>query len=198
MGMFQKLEINVGNFPGGIYVHYDYQGHINSVQLFHENLQKEIKGVDFTKMKQMTMVYDDPFNLIDARSYRASIGFLLDQYDRETIAKFEKLGYQTTVLKESNSMYGSFPYRNKSSLAFGATRFLPSCLQYLLRNERSMKEVMKNMDQTTGTIEIIDGKTIRYYLPVEHQQDFYLTTKEQPPAKKPNKYTNLYYKNKNA
>jgi hypothetical protein len=38
MGLFSKLTIEEKNFPGGYFVYYDYQGHINSVQLFHENL----------------------------------------------------------------------------------------------------------------------------------------------------------------
>jgi hypothetical protein len=35
MGLFDKLTISEEAFPGGYYVYYDYQGHINSVQLFH-------------------------------------------------------------------------------------------------------------------------------------------------------------------
>lgn len=128
MGMFQKLDINVNDFEGGFYVYYDYQGHINSVNLFHENLQKEIKDVDFNKVKQMTIAYDDPFNLIDPRTYRASLGFLFENYDKPTFDKFEKLGYQWRKLQPTKSLCGSFPYRNKSSLAFGQSRFLPSCL----------------------------------------------------------------------
>jgi len=31
-----------------------------------------------------------------------------------------------------------------------------------------MKDVNKNMDKTFGTIEMIDGKTLRYYLIVEN------------------------------
>ncbi len=41
----------------------------------------------------MTITYDDPFNLKDARSYRASLGFLMEDYDKTTIEKFEKIGY---------------------------------------------------------------------------------------------------------
>lgn len=93
MGTFTKLEITVDSFHGGFYIYYDYQGHINSVSLFHQNLQKEIKDVDYSKLKQMTITYDDPFNLKDARSYRASLGFLMEDYDKTTIEKFEKIGY---------------------------------------------------------------------------------------------------------
>lgn len=38
MGVFSKLKIEETDFPGGFYVYYDYQGHINSVSLFHQNL----------------------------------------------------------------------------------------------------------------------------------------------------------------
>ena len=35
MGMFSKLTVTEGQFPGGYFIYYDYQGHINSVALFH-------------------------------------------------------------------------------------------------------------------------------------------------------------------
>jgi hypothetical protein len=35
MGLFNKLTVSEQKFPGGYYVYYDYQGHINSVRLFH-------------------------------------------------------------------------------------------------------------------------------------------------------------------
>ena len=196
MGMFSKLEIQLDEFEGGVYIYYDYQGHINSVALFHENLQKEIKDVDFSKMQQLTIVYDDPFNLVDPRFYRASLGFLLESADKNLIDKFGKMGYTWRQLPKSQALSGSFPYRNKSSIAFGSSRFLPSCLQYLLRNQRSMKDVLKNMDQMSGTLELLDrtSNRIRYFMPIENQKEFYLTTKDVPRAKRENKYTNLYYK----
>lgn len=38
MGLFNKLAIEERNFPGGYFVYYDYQGHINNASLFHKNL----------------------------------------------------------------------------------------------------------------------------------------------------------------
>jgi len=77
MGLFHKLEISEGSFHGGFYIYYDYQGHINNATRFQETLKIEIKDVDFSKMRPLTITYDDPFNLKDARAYRATLGFLV-------------------------------------------------------------------------------------------------------------------------
>ena len=93
MGIFSKLTIKEKKFPGGYFVYYDYQGHINSVALFHQNLQKSL-GIDTSKLPRMTITYDDPFNLKDARGFRASIGFLLQDFDSALINQFKKLHYE--------------------------------------------------------------------------------------------------------
>ncbi len=82
----------------------------------------------------MTISYDDPFNVKDARTYRASLGFLLQDYDGALFEKFKKLHYQWRSLPQVDSLSGEFPYRNAASLQFGATRFLPTCLTYIMRN----------------------------------------------------------------
>lgn len=102
--------------------------------------------MDFAKLKPLTITYDDPFNLKDARAYRASLGFLFSEFDKNLFEKFKKLGYQWTSLPESDALCGVFPYRNKVSLAFGATRFLPACLTYLFRNQKAKKEILKNLE----------------------------------------------------
>lgn len=35
MGIFNKLDVKEAKFPGGFFIYYDYQGHINSATLFH-------------------------------------------------------------------------------------------------------------------------------------------------------------------
>lgn len=57
-----------------------------------------------------------------------------------------------------------------------------------------MKDVLRNMDKSSGTLELIDGKMIKYFMMIENQKDYYLTTKEAPIVKNEDKYTNLYYK----
>ncbi len=133
MGLFTKLEIHEKPFPGGYFIYYDYQGHINSVALFHQTLQKAL-GIDCSKFTKMTISYDDPFNLMDPRSYRASIGFLMKDYDKSLFDKFKALHYEWKSLPQVASLSGEFPYRNTASLTFGSTRFLPSCLTYIYRN----------------------------------------------------------------
>lgn len=193
MGMFNKLTIEERKFPGGYYVYYDYQGHINSVRLFHQNLQKSL-GIDTSKMPQMIISYDDPFNVKDPRTYRASLGFLLKDYDGELFEKFKKLHYQWRSLPSVDSLYGEFPYRNAASTQFGATRFLPTCLTYIMRNSRRLKKVVR---ETSGTIEIIEGNLLRYYLVIEKPEEFHLTTHAQPEVKAADKFTSVYYKKKN-
>lgn len=143
MGMFTKLEVKEGEFPGGFYVYYDYQGHINNATLFHQNLQKSLEGVDTSNLIQMTIAYDDPFNLRDPRSYRASLGFLLPHYDSNLVEKFKKLHYQWTSVPQCEALCGNFPYRNAASLSFASTRFLPACLTYILRNRKTMKKALE-------------------------------------------------------
>lgn len=50
------------------------------------------------------------------------------------------------------------------------------------------------MGQRAGTIEVFEGKNIKYYMVIEKANEFYLTTKGQPQVKNKDKYTNLYYK----
>jgi hypothetical protein len=143
----------------------------------------------------MTITYDDPFNLKDARSYRASLGFLLPSYDPDLIKKFQKLHYQWKSLPKAKSLYGTFPYRNAASLSFGATRFLPTCLNYLMRNQRRFKDILNGDTPKAGTIEVIEnGNVIRYYLVIEMHREFMLTTKGQPELKNEGKFTSIYYK----
>lgn len=124
-------------------------------------------------MPRMTITYDDPFNLKDARSFRASIGFLLKEYDAKVIESFKKLHYEWRSLPEVKSLSGEFPYRNSASLSFGSTRFLPTCLTYIYRNSRRLKGQVQNL---SSTIEVVDGGMIRYYLVIEKPKEFYLTS----------------------
>ncbi len=50
------------------------------------------------------------------------------------------------------------------------------------------------MRERIGTIEMIENKTISYYLIVEKQKDFFLTSKPQPELKNEGKFTSMYYK----
>ena len=51
----------------------------------------------------MTITYDDPFNLKDPRSFRASLGFLLPTYDADLFAKFKKLHYEWKSLPKAGA-----------------------------------------------------------------------------------------------
>jgi hypothetical protein len=196
MGLFNKLTVSERLFPGGFFIYYDYQGHVNSVSLFHENLQKAV-GVDCSKFARMTIIYDDPFNLRDARTFRASIGFLLKDYDKVLFDKFKALHYEWKSLPSGvNTLSGEFPYRNAASLSFGQQRFLPTCLTYIFRNQRKYKGLLSTMGGT-GTIEVIENGMIRYYLVTERQREFNLTTRPQPMLKNENKFTSVYYNKKN-
>lgn len=174
MGVFSKLTIDERPFPGGYFIYYDYQGHINSVALFHKNLQKSL-GIDTSKLPRMTITYDDPFNLKDARSFRTSIGFLVKEYDPKLIESFKKLHYEWRMLPQVQSLSGELPYRNAASLTFGMSRFLPTCLTYIYRNARKLKGAVQNL---SSTIEVVDGGMIRYYLIIEKPKEFYLTSHE--------------------
>ena len=112
----------------------------------------------------MNITYDDAFNLKDPRTFRASLGFLLKEYAPALIEKFKKLHYEWKSLPSAVALSGSFPYRNEASLSFGNQRFLPTCLTYVMRNSRRLKNVMK---ERVGTIEVIENKTITYYLIIE-------------------------------
>ena len=193
MGMFTKLQIVERPFPGGYFVYYDYQGHINSVSLFHKNLLKSV-GVDTSKLARMTITYDDPFNLTEARAFRASLGFLLKEYDAQLIEKFKKLHYEWKSLPSVASLSGDFPYRNEASLSFGTTRFLPTCLNYILRNSRRLKKVLQ---EKAGTIEVIENNNIAYYLVIEKQKEFHLSSFKQPELKNEDKLTTVFYNKKN-
>jgi hypothetical protein len=156
-------------------------------------LQKAL-GVDTTGFARMTITYDDPFNLKDPRTFRASLGFLLPKYDAELFAKFKKIHYEWKSLPAAGALYGQFPYRNAASLAFGSTRFLPTCLTYLMRNQRKYKNFLNGEAQKSGTIEIIENGMIKYYLITDKQKEFFLTTKPQPELKNEDKFTSVYYK----
>ena len=54
----------------------------------------------------MTITYDDPFNLVDPRTYRASLGFLLPTYDAALFAKFKTLHYDWVSLPSVKTLYG--------------------------------------------------------------------------------------------
>jgi hypothetical protein len=90
----------------------------------------------------MTITYDDPFNLKDPRTFRASLGFFFTKYDADLFAKFKKLHYTWKELPKAGALYGEFPYRNAASLSFGSTRFLPTCLTYIMRNQRRFKTLL--------------------------------------------------------
>lgn len=139
----------------------------------------------------MTITYDDPFNLRDPRSFRASLGFLLKDYDAALIEKFKKLHYEWRQLPSVKALAADFPYRNAASLTYGSTRFLPTCFTYLMRHQRRLKNVFQ---EKSGTIEVLEGKTINYYLVMEKQKEFSLSTKDQPALKNDNKFTSVYYK----
>jgi len=196
MGLFSKLTITERAFPGGYYVYYDYQGHINSAQLFHKTLQRSLEGVDCSRLTPMTITYDDPFNLVDPRTFRASLGFLLPTYDADLLAKFKKLHYTWKSLPSAGALYGEFPYRNAASLSFGSTRFLPTCLTHLMRNQRRYRQVLQGEAPKSGTIEVIENGVIKYYLIIEKQKEFVLTTMKQPELKNEDKFTSIYYKKK--
>jgi hypothetical protein len=67
----------------------------------------------------MNITYDDAFNLTDPRTFRASLGFLLKDYDPALIEKFKKLHYEWKSLPSVPALTGQFPYRNEASLSFG-------------------------------------------------------------------------------
>ncbi len=150
--------------------------------------------MDLKSLTPLTLTYDDPFNLVDARSYRASMGFYFKDENKELFEKFKKLGYHWTYLPPCKALTGEFPYRNKSSLAFGSTRFLPGCMTYLMRNKRAMKVILNDMGKRAGTLEMIDSGLIKYFMALEKRQEFFLTQKEAPAVKNEDKYTNIYYK----
>jgi hypothetical protein len=87
-------------------------------------------------------------------------------------------------------------YRGTASLSFGAMRFYPACLSYILRYKKRLSDVLST-EKKTGTIELIDEGLVKYYMPLENFKEFYLTKNPQPAVMNDNKYTNIYFK-KNA
>jgi hypothetical protein len=106
------------------------------------------------KLVPMTISYDDPLNLKDARGYRASLGFIMEDFDMLLYERFKKVGYLWTSLPATKGLYGEMTYRNASSVAFGYTRFIPSAITYMMRNQKRMKEVLAKLKRF-NMIEII-------------------------------------------
>ena len=126
----------------------------------------------------MVISYDDAYNVANPNLYRCSYGFLLKEKDEKLLEKFkDKLGFEWTWLPETMCLSGEFPYRNASSLTFAGTRFLPTCYSYIYRNQKKLQELLKD-ENKCGTIELIDGSTLTYYIPMENFKEFYLTKAE--------------------
>lgn len=57
-----------------------------------------------------------------------------------------------------------------------------------------MKDKLRNMDKSAGTLELIEDGRIKYYMVLDNHKEFFLTTMEAPVVKNDTKYTNIYYK----
>lgn len=57
-----------------------------------------------------------------------------------------------------------------------------------------MKNKLKDMDQSSGTLELIEDGRIKYYMILENFKQFFLTSMLPPVVKNEEKYTNIYYK----
>mmetsp|Transcript_1004 Transcript_1004/g.1002 ORF Transcript_1004/g.1002 Transcript_1004/m.1002 type:complete len:84 (+) Transcript_1004:229-480(+) len=82
----------------------------------------------------LTISYDDPFNVIYGPLFRAAIGVFLEGHQAKNVEAMipEAIPQvQCVQLPDSTSLYGFFPYKFSSSLALGATRFLPATFNYL-------------------------------------------------------------------
>jgi len=83
----------------------------------------------------------------------------------------------------------------EASISLGETRFFPTCMGYILSSrDKNLKQIFGH-DQGSS-LELIEGNLIKFYLPCEAFDKFYLSNSERPEVIDKYKYTNLYYKKK--
>lgn len=196
LGMLTTMKIKETVFKGGIFIYTDYRGNIKNVNAaFVKHVIKDRDEYRKTMVRPITLpclgiYYDDPYNLVDPEECRATIGFLAPYRSEEMIKYFTQKGLKVKVLPQSNSIHGSFPYRCSLSFMLGALKYYPSSLKYMGRHSSKFRDNI-DMDEAGGCIELMEDNRIKYYLPLDHKREFFLTPHPNPEWKDPSKYQNF-------
>eukprot|EP00347_Sterkiella_histriomuscorum_P018272 403346144 len=188
LGVFQSVKISEDTFHGGTFIYKDWQGHIKNVGVHFGDTMKDLN--DFKKnevrkfnLPMMAIYYDQPNNLKDSNKCRASVGMLL-QFKSEKIPKFfQDRGYKIQKLPTVQALHGQFPCYIRLSCFIGALKFYTAVWRFTHANSAQYGQ---SMQKSKGAIELNEGGFIKYYFPIENQQEFNLTIHDDPELINPN------------
>lgn len=66
-------------------------------------------------------------------------------------------------------------------------KFYPASLKFIGENHEKYKDKI-DVSKAGGCVELIENGLIKYYFPLQHASDFFLTPHPNPEWKDPNKY----------
>ena len=140
VGFFKSIKIEPKVFPGGTFIYKDYKGSVKQLGTAHSVILRDLAAWKSTQPKNiitpcMGIYYDDPYNIKDPESFRASIGILSSFKNDEMINFYTSRGYKIRQLPKVNSIYGSFPYKCSLSFPLAASKYYPASLRYMKNNQ---------------------------------------------------------------
>ncbi|CDW90238.1 UNKNOWN [Stylonychia lemnae] len=190
IGVFKEVTIKEELFHGGTFIYKDIKCHISQIgQAFNSMFRDQEKYKEHQVRKftfpALGIYYDDPHNLVDPTQNRSSVGFLVQYKDDKVVEFYQNLGYKIKVLPQTKSIYGDFPCKLRLSCMIGAQKFYPASLKYMGQNKERLGS---QMNELSGSAELIQDGKIKYYFPLENKKDFYLTPDPRPEQKNLYKY----------
>jgi hypothetical protein len=115
------------------------------------------RGIPFTK--GVGLYHDDPAK-VDKNNLRSDVGYILDDFNDETISTIESK-YEVSVISKTDAVIAEFPIKSTLSYVIGPMKVYPVINKYF-----SEKGYAKNNGGYTIEIYDIPNKTMRFIIPI--------------------------------
>ncbi|KAL5014407.1 hypothetical protein ScPMuIL_008677 [Solemya velum] len=169
-GLFTSVNIGTGRPPiGEVIVAYKFS---TGPYERSEKLFREFMKID-DKRTTLGIYYDNP-DEVSAERLRYVVGQIVaeneDPVDRAVRRTYEESGCRFITLPPTRAAINAwFPHRNKLSIFFGMRSFYSKLMRYVEEKKLPLEVCL----------EIYDGETIQYMVPLDEQDAFFV-----PEAKK--------------
>ena len=184
LGIIRSPKIFRGSFLEGVAYLKDYKGSYRNKAAFEEAVEL-IKKYDLKKFTVIGVYYDRP-NEVKESEFRYSIGVFRKNvgFPEPVPIQFDdfcqKNNYYSVQFPVATSIYSTWEYSNKFSMAIGIMKFYKSMQKNMA--DDYFKKMYRVNDKTKTTIEIYtDDSKIEFYIPLFSQEQFFVYRKEDKP-----------------
>jgi hypothetical protein len=186
MGVFDEVKIDHNVSPSFTFYYKNITQDYHTLIPVYQKIRQQIQS--FKALLELnnrnlacvaSLFYDNPRQVLDRKSCRASVGIAIFQecISNDIKIYMATIGYKEKLIPSSQAIYSSYKYITDASVALGAMKIYRPLMTFAFSENETKESLVKN-----GVIcmELYRSSAIQYWLPYKNVKEFFLTIEPAP------------------